>query len=172
LVSRAKPNSGHHALAELETLLPCLELITQNVDGLHQKAGTKNIIEFHGNITRSKCLDRHTPIETAELGEDKPPKCPCCGGLIRPDVVWFGEALNQVNLNLGFELAQRCDVFLSIGTSSQVYPAAGLIELALEAEALTIEVNPNRTPVSGMVDFFLEGSAGDVLPALVAGIRG
>ncbi len=166
LIAKAQPNPGHQALVDLETAAKDFQLITQNVDGLHQKAGTKNIIEFHGNIRRDKCLNRNTPLNQVSYGEEKPPRCPCCGGFVRPDVVWFGEAIDTDHLNQAFEVAQRCDVFLSIGTSSQVYPAAGLVELAIESDATTIEINPSRTPISGMVDYFLEGEADKILPAI------
>ena len=125
LVAEAKPNPGHTALAQLESRAKKLTLVTQNVDGLHQRAGSRVVLEFHGNITRNRCFSENVPIDGAALSQpddDMPPICPRCGGWIRPDVVWFGEAIPLSVLEQAFQAASNCDVFLSAGTSLLVYP--------------------------------------------------
>jgi NAD-dependent deacetylase len=165
VVAKAKPNPGHEALAELECRTPGLTLVTQNVDGLHQKAGSRRLIELHGNIMRSKCSVAHGIVE--ESGEGTPPRCPGCGAFLRPDVVWFGEVLPFGALKEASEAARGCDLFLSIGTSSLVYPAAALPHEALENGATVVEINPTETPLTPRVDFTLRGRAGEVLPELL-----
>lgn len=146
LVLKAEPNPGHFALAELERRVPHFTLITQNVDGLHARAGSRNVIELHGSILRTRL---HT------------------NGLERPDVVWFGEMLPEAALQRAFAAARGCAVFLSVGTSTVVEPAASLPFAALEAGAAVIEVNPIRTPLSDHARVWVQGAAGAVLPALV-----
>jgi NAD-dependent deacetylase len=165
LVAEAKPNSGHEALAELERRIPDFTLVTQNVDGLHQKAGSRRVIELHGNIMRSKCSAEHVIVE--EYAEGTPPRCPRCGAFLRPDVVWFGEMLPFGALEEASEAARGCDLFLSIGTSSLVYPAAALPHEALENGATLVEINPTQTPLTPRVDFTLRGPAGEILPELL-----
>ena len=166
LVAPAEPNAGHRALVALAGCVPTFELITQNVDGLHQRAGSVNVIEFHGNIARTKCSREGVLVEAPADGTDSPPCCPRCGAWLRPDVVWFGEPIPTAALEDAFAAAERCDVFLSIGTSSQVYPAASLAEVAHAAGACVVEVNPLPTPHSGFASFVLTGPAGTILPAL------
>lgn len=166
LVSEAQPNPGHRALARLENRPGDFMLITQNVDGLHQRAGSANVIEFHGNIMRTKCSAEGTLVDTWPT-DHKPPRCQTCNAYLRPDVVWFGEVIPEQALARAFASAENCEVFLSIGTSSLVYPAAGLAEIALRAGAAVIEINPNPTPLSAVADFSLRGPAGEVLPELV-----
>jgi len=171
LVAGAKPNPAHLALVELAGRFPEFQLITQNVDGLHQQAGSRNVIELHGNITRTKCFDERTIVtEWAETG-DIPPKCPRCGGLLRPDVVWFEETLSATDLNTAMRASASSDVFLSIGTSGLVYPAAGLPIAALGHGATVVEINPQPTPFTAKVHFALAGAAGIVLPELVTSLR-
>ena len=165
LVSQAEPNAGHRALSELQDLVPRLTLVTQNVDGLHQRAGSRDVIEFHGNLFATRCFSDHRLIEYAD--NDTVPKCPDCGALARPGVVWFGEAIPETALDSSFAAAADCDVFLSIGTSSLVYPAAGLVAIAREASAATIEVNPNPTEQSDGFTASLRGNAGVILPKLL-----
>lgn len=168
LVGRVAPNPAHRALVECERLFPHFTLITQNVDGLHQRAGSRHVIELHGNITRTKCFEEDMPVtEWAESGE-VPPKCPRCGGWLRPDVVWFGENLPEDALAAASEASRSCDVFLSVGTSAMVHPAAGLPLEALAAGATLVEINPERTPLTSRADFVLQGPAGLVLPALLS----
>lgn len=189
LVARAEPNAGHLALARLEKLVPEFALLTQNVDGLHQRAGSRAVTELHGNIQRNKCSVQNCVIELASStaclawragsrGTDtaqsvsaefhaQPPACPRCGAPVRPDVVWFGEGLPAQALAAAERAARECDVFLSIGTSAVVFPAAQLPVSALESGATVIEVNRDPTPISPIVHFHLRGAAGEILPALV-----
>ena len=171
LVAEAKPNPAHFALVELERRVPEFHLITQNVDGLHQRAGSRKVIELHGNITRTKCFDEGTIISKwAETG-DVPPKCPDCGGLLRPDVVWFEEPLSEAEISLAQQASRSCDVFLSIGTSTVVYPAAALPFEALRSGATVIEINPQLTPLTDKAEFLLSGAAGTVLPELMTALK-
>jgi len=165
LVARAEPNPAHRALADLERRVPSFALITQNVDGLHRRAGSRNVIELHGNILRTVCSAERLPREP---GEGAPPRCPRCGAPLRPDVVWFGEALPPGAMEAASEAARSCEVFLCVGTSGVVYPAAGLPREAAGAGALVVEVNPEPTPVTPLAAFALRGRAGELLPALVA----
>lgn len=165
----AEPNAGHLALAELERLLPAFTLATQNVDGLHQRAGSGEVIELHGNILRSKCSLEGTMFEDYDCGE-RPPPCPRCGAPLRPDVVWFGEALPFEAFEAASEAARACDLLLSIGTSSLVYPAAALPFEALENGAVLVEVNSDETPLTAHADHVLRGPAGEMLPRLVAAL--
>ena len=168
LVANAAPNAGHLALVELESKVPQFTLITQNVDGLHARAGSQNVIELHGNIMRTKCFDNGRFVQSWPETEDVPPRCPHCGGMLRPDVVWFGESLPVDALETAVAAAQSCDIFLSIGTSSFVQPAASLPIEAIQAGAITVEINPQTTPLTSHVDYALTGAAGSTLPALVA----
>lgn len=171
LVANAGPNPGHRALAELERRIPGFTLVTQNVDGLHQRAGSRNVIELHGNIMRSRCSAEGVIVREYER-EDTPPRCPGCGAFLRPDVVWFGEMLPLGVLEVASEAARGCDLFLSIGTSSLVYPAAALPYEALENGATVVEINPTLTPLSANANFALRGPAGQVLPDLLLKISG
>ena len=168
-VASARPNAGHRALADIEKRCAGrgvdFTLVTQNVDGLHRVAGSTRVIELHGNIRRVKCFDRNHAVdswpETAEV-----PACPHCGSLLRPDVVWFGEMLPSDGLASAFAAARTCDVFLCVGTSALVEPAASLPFLALDGGARVIEVNPQPSlpPEDSLT---LRGAAGDILPLLV-----
>ena len=141
-------------------------LVTQNVDGLHHAAGSRRIHELHGNIRRVKCFDRgHLAASWDESGELLP-RCGVCGSMLRPDVVWFGEMLPEGVLERSLEAAARCDVFLCVGTSGLVEPAASLPFAALDAGAAVIEVNPRRTPLTASAAIALRGTAGTVLPVL------
>jgi len=141
--------------------------VTQNVDGLHQRAGSRNVIELHGNILRSKCSREGVIVEPEEHDDSGPPRCPRCGASLRPDVVWFGEMLPAGAMEAASEAARGCEVFLSIGTSSLVYPAAALPYEALENGAILVEVNPSETPLSRQADHVLRGGAGKLLPELL-----
>jgi len=167
LVSEAEPNAGHRALAELERRVSSFTLVTQNVDGLHERAGSRNVIELHGNILRSKCSREDIVAEPEEIDDSVPPRCPRCGAFLRPDVVWFGEMLPLGAFEAASEAARRCDVFLSIGTSSLVYPAAALPYEALENGATLVEINPSETPLTPHATFALQGRAGEVLASLL-----
>ena len=164
-VSNVAPNPGHYALARLAALVPHLTLITQNVDNLHQRAGNDDLIEFHGNIFEDRCFQEGT-LHAADHSLDVP-TCPDCGSPLRPGVVWFGEAIPEDALARSWAAAADCDVFLSIGTSSLVYPAAGLADVAGTHGALRVEVNPNPTELASSFDFALAGKSGVILPELV-----
>jgi len=166
-VHTVAPNPGHFALAEIERRVAEFALVTQNVDGLHQRAGSRRVIELHGNITRTKCFDEDVVVEGWEARGDVPPRCPRCGGWLRPDVVWFGEMLPPEAISAAEQASENCDVFFSVGTSTVVYPAAGLPFAALGAGAVVVEINPDETPLTRQASFVLRGPAGQVLPALV-----
>jgi NAD-dependent deacetylase len=167
-IAGAAPNPGHAALAELERRKPSFTLATQNVDGLHDRAGSRRVLKLHGDIWMVRCLacGRERRDERAPLDEI-PPRCEC-GGLLRPGVVWFGEALPAQVLREAEEAACAAEVFLVAGTSAVVYPAAGLVPLARSAGAKVIEVNLEETPFSATVDCSLRGKSGDLLPRLIA----
>ncbi len=141
------------------------------MDGLHQRAGSRNVIELHGNITRTKCFDEDTLVTNRPDTGDVPPKCPRCGGWLRPDVVWFEEAMPEREMNLAATASTTCEVFLSIGTATVVYPAAALPTEALQSGATVVEINPQRTPFTAQAHFALAGAAGVVLPELLAQLR-
>jgi NAD-dependent deacetylase len=167
LTAKAQPNPGHLALAALQDRFFDFTLITQNVDGLHARAGSRNVLELHGNIATTLCFDEGSAVTDYTDDGRAPPRCPRCGALLRPGVVWFGESLPHAAL-LRAELAsQACEVILSIGTSSLVHPAAGLPLLAKQRGALLIEVNPSPTPLTPHADVVLSGPAGQLLPQLL-----
>ena len=167
-VASAQPNAAHHALAELERRAPEFVLATQNVDGLHQRAGSRKVVELHGNIGRVKCSREGTVVERWDAPEGEVPRCSSCGALLRPDVVWFEEMLPGHALAAAEDAARNCDVLLVVGTSAEVYPAAALPRLAASHGAVVVEVNPNPTPLSAFADYVLRGTAGVVLPRLLA----
>ena len=171
LVAEAKPNPAHLALVEMENLFAQFDLITQNVDALHQRAGSNRVIELHGNITRTKCFDEDEIVSSWNETGDVPPKCPKCGGLLRPDVVWFGEPLPAAELQLAATASTRCDVFLCVGTSAVVYPAAALPVEALRSGATVVEINPQPTALTAHAHFAPTGAAGVVLPELVRALN-
>ncbi len=168
-VLAVEPNIGHRALVELQARYPRFLLVTQNVDELHQRAGSSLVLELHGSLLRARCLDGgHVaaawPPTSPGAG---PPGCAWCNSPLRPDVVWFGEGLPAGPLHQAMQAARHCDVLLSIGTSSVVYPAASLAELAVRGGATVIEINPDQTPLSNAAHFALRGSASDILASLV-----
>ncbi|MDP7041537.1 MAG: NAD-dependent deacylase [Gammaproteobacteria bacterium] len=165
LVAEAEPNPGHFALAALEDQVPEMTLITQNVDGLHQRAGSQHVTEFHGNLFTTRCFVEDTLEDDDPSSAD--PRCRRCGGHLRPGVVWFGEAIPKLALKVATEAADDCDVFLSIGTSSLVWPAAGFAAAAAQRGATVIEINIDPTPLSSRCDFALQGASGELLPELV-----
>ncbi len=171
-VRQAEPNPGHVALVAMERRIAEFTLITQNVDGLHRRAGSHQVLELHGNLFRAKCLDEDRPVENWPDSAEIPPRCPRCGALLRPDVVWFGEMLPASALRAAEQAAATAEVFFSIGTSALVYPAAELPFTALRAGAMVVEINPQPTPLSPHVTFSLNGPAGEILPALVEQVWG
>ena len=174
VVERVEPNAGHRALAELEQIVTArggaFELATQNVDGLHQRAGSRAVTELHGSIVTSRCIDCGAPVAspTASAPEGGVARCPACGGLVRPDVVWFGEMLPEAAIASATQAAGVADVYLSVGTSSVVYPAAGLPPLAKRSGAYVAEINPTPSEIAWQLDEQVPGAAGAVLPDLVS----
>lgn len=173
IIHEKKPNPAHHALAQLEPFFQEFAVITQNVDNLHQEAGSKNVIELHGSILRNYCVD--CKQEAAEqtlnqMAEGQPVQCPKCKGLIRPDVVWFGESLPQGAFEKASQIVCQADVLLSIGTSAVVFPAAQLPITAKEHGAYLAEINIERSDLSPFVDETILGKAGEILPDLTAAV--
>ena len=166
-VKGVRPNAGHYALVEIENRIPQFTLITQNVDGLHRMAGNQNVFELHGNIQRVRCSECYAFAETWGDDTEFVPQCSVCGGLLRPDVVWFGEALPRDQLEASVEAARTCDIFFSIGTSGVVQPAASLAHAARNRGATVVEINAEATPLTPKADYFLQGKSGEILPELV-----
>lgn len=168
LVQGASPNPGHYALAQMAHRVPRLTLITQNVDSLHQLAGSEDVIELHGNLSRIKCSACGRIADDWSASAEVPPRCSQCHGRLRPDVVWFGENLPAAAIQQAFAAATNCDLFLVVGTSSLVQPAASLPLEALSKGTAVIEINPNPTPLTPLADIILSGPSGVILPELVA----
>ncbi len=171
-VKAVRPNAGHYALAKMEQCIPKFTLITQNVDNLHRMAGSQNLLELHGNIQRVRCADCYMFTETWEDDSELVPRCKVCGGLLRPDVVWFGETLPRDQLEAAVEAARSCEAFFSIGTSGVVQPAASLAFAAHNRGAVVVEINAERTPLTPKADYFLQGKSGEILPPLVEAVWG
>lgn len=171
-VKGVRPNAGHYALVDIEIRIPEFVLITQNVDGLHRMAGSRNVLELHGNIQRVRCSDCYTFAEVWGDDTESVPQCSVCGGLLRPDVVWFGEALPRDQLEAAAEAARTCEVFFSIGTSGVVQPAASLAHAARNRGAVVVEVNAEPTPLTSKASYFFQGKSGEILPELVKAVWG
>jgi NAD-dependent deacetylase len=167
LIATKRPNPAHHALVELERRYERFRLITQNVDGLHEAAGSRSLIELHGNIWKIRC----TRCERIHLNHDVPlallPYCHDCGTLLRPHIVWFGESLDEHDIIRSEEALRDCEVLLIIGTSGVVYPAASFASVARAAGAFVVEINLDPTPNSSLVDVGLQGRAKDLVPQLL-----
>jgi NAD-dependent deacetylase len=186
-VREVDPNPGHYALVDMARHIPDFSLITQNVDDLHRKAGSANVIELHGNLQRVRCSSCGQQFEAAALPVSVPqagvssskegeemdgdvPRCQTCDGLLRPDVVWFGESLPRRELEAAVEAARACQIFFSIGTSGLVQPAASLAYAAHNRGAVVVEINTEPTPLTEKVDYHLPGRSGEILPALVQAV--
>jgi NAD-dependent deacetylase len=168
VIGEVKPNPGHYALAQLPKFFEEFTWITQNFDGLHRVAGSEQVLELHGNIHRNKCIScGKIHEEIAEIDPDNIPTCDSCGGKIRPDVVWFGEMLPERVINEAFQKSEEADVFFSVGTSAIVHPAASLPLAARRNNATIIEINPDRTPISDLVDYYFAARSGELLPSLI-----
>ena len=165
-VGAAQPNGAHHAIMRLQGSLPGSMLVTQNVDGLHQRAGSNDVLEFHGNLFRNQCRDCGHEMLHPDPELETPPACPRCGQLMGPGVVWFGEAIPEEALKMAWRASATADVFFSIGTSGQVFPAAQLVEVARWGGAVIVEINTAATPLSASADYVLRGPAGIILPRL------
>ncbi len=170
-MAAVEPNAGHRALAELENRLPDLRLITQNVDGLHQRAGHRDVIEFHGNLLGNRC-HREGRVVQVDDATDAPPSCPHCGGPVRPNVIWFGEAIPEEAIAAATMAARQCDLFVAVGTSAVVQPAAGLADLARGHGARIAEVNPEETALTGAVDIRVQARAAGALQEVVERLNG
>lgn len=157
---RAEPNAGHKALARLEQIVDEFLLVTQNVDGLHARAGSHRVVELHGSIMDEYCIDCHRPADSHVDNADGLRKCRACSGLLRPGVVWFGESLPADSLDQASRAAQKSDLFLSVGTSSIVYPAAGLPLIARESGSFVVEINVKPSSLADVMDCVLLGPAG------------
>ncbi len=169
IIHKIKPNPGHHAIAEMPRLFDALDLITQNVDGLHRAAGSEDVIELHGNIMRNKCIDCGGLSDDLGFAQF-PPQCKC-GGRLRPDVVWFGEMLPAQALERAERAASSCDIFFSVGTSGVVQPAAGLPYLARRHGAYVVEVNAEPTELTYITNEHFRGRSGEILPAILEKIK-
>jgi NAD-dependent deacetylase len=172
ILDTARPNPGHIGLADLEGLGILKTVITQNVDGLHQMAGNSDVIEFHGTFARQRCLDCNRSVETSRVDlTQMPPRC-SCGGILRPDCVFFGEMIPQEALIRSQQLSAACDVMLVIGTSAMVEPAASMPYIARDHGAVIIEVNPEPTPLTAHIsNLTLLSGAGSILPSLVEAVQ-
>lgn len=170
IVQESKPNPGHLAIVEMEKYFERVIVITQNVDNLHRRAGSKTIYELHGNIERNFCAKCKKHYDGELDFKDGIPKC-TCGGLIRPDVVWFGEFLPADQFQLSEKAARNCDVFFIVGTSAVVYPAASLVQVAKSNGAYLVEVNIEETEASSIVDVSLFGESGKILPQIVEELK-
>lgn len=180
MARQVEPHAGHLALADVARSFDHFAVVTQNVDGLHRRAGSEDIIELHGSLEAFRCVggrhpfdpERFRDLDLPEEGDVEPPACDTCGSPIRPGVVWFGEQLPSDAIGRAHELVTTCDALLVIGTSSVVYPAAGLPDLALTAGATVIEINPDRTPLSPRATLHWPATAGEALPQLAAALAG
>jgi NAD-dependent deacetylase len=178
IARQARPHPGYHALVELGRLVPSFLIVTQNVDGLHRRAGSEEVVELHGSLERFRCAGAGHPYEAALLeelvaepqGEVDPPGCPWCSSPVRPDVVWFGEPLPEDELTRAWRAAQECDLLLVVGTSGLVYPAAELPWVALRRGARLIDVNPSLTPFSGSAALWWKETAAVALPELARAV--
>lgn len=171
LIKNVKPNPAHYALVDMEHMFKDFAIITQNVDNLHFLAGNNKVIELHGNIMRNKCANCGKPYEGDFEATRSIPKCPSCGGLIRPDVVWFGENLSEKEITAAQDLAMRSEVFFSIGTSGIVEPAASLPYMAKGNGAYIVEINPEETPLTSATDEHIHEPSDKVLPELIVAFQ-
>ncbi|MGI5522044.1 SIR2 family NAD-dependent protein deacylase [Micromonospora sp. CA-259024] len=183
-VRRAQPNAGHLAIAAIEAQVPDCTLVTQNVDDLHERAGSRLAIHLHGSLFAPRCVAAAAHPATfpappdGEAGEPPegrripPPRCSSCAALVRPGVVWFGEGLPEAALSAAVDAASACDVLLTVGTSGVVYPAAEIPRIAARSGATVIQINPQRTPLDEVCAVNLRGTSAQVLPALVAATWG
>jgi NAD-dependent deacetylase len=168
LIRKVQPNPGHYALVQFQHWFDDFTLITQNVDGLHRRAGLEDILELHGNIYQNICFDcRQLDMKVTDIDPATIATCKHCGGKLRPGVVWFGEMLPQEVMEASFKKAEQADIFFSIGTSALVNPAASLPVMAKQNGSILIEINPNRTPLTDLADYYFPARAGELLPQLV-----
>src|SRR5512139_2868792 len=172
IMDRAAPNDGHKGLARLEQMGILKTVITQNIDGLHQMAGNTDVIEFHGTFAWQRCMQCEKRVETRKVDASVlPPRC-ACGGVLRPDAVFFGEMIPPAALWRSQDIASRCDVMLVVGTSAIVQPAASMPIIARQSGAVVIEINPEPTPLTGFIsNYLIQGKAGEVMNGIIAGLE-
>ncbi len=171
MIADVAPNPAHSAIASLEKTCDDFMLVTQNVDGLHSRAGSTNPVELHGNIWRGRCTKEQTLVDLPDTPlPELPPRCESCGALVRPDVVWFGEPLPPEAYDAAYDAASGCDAMLVVGTSALVRPASSLPLVAKHGGAFVVEINTEYTAISVLIDTTLIGRAGDVLPSLVSAL--
>lgn len=163
-VGKCEPNDGHRIIAELQERKPSTVVITQNIDGLHQRSGAKDVVELHGSLWRVRC-DREKIVK-ADTSVPMTPRKHECGAYYRPDIVWFEDRLDETVLRRAYELLSQCDLLVSIGTSGVVYPAADLPRIAMQSGAVSVEINLDETPVSALYQHRIRGKASDVLRAM------
>ncbi|UCC41659.1 MAG: NAD-dependent deacylase [Candidatus Aminicenantes bacterium] len=167
IIGSKDPNPGHEVLAQWEKVFPSFSLVTQNIDGLHQKSGSTKVLELHGNIWKFRCTEEGTITDNHDVPLKKmPPLCEACGALLRPHVVWFGESLSPTILQKAFLTSASCEAMFVIGTSAVVQPAASLPLQAANAGAKIVEINPDPTPLTSYADFSFRGKSGEILPAI------
>jgi NAD-dependent deacetylase len=168
IIANIQPNPGHYAIARMEQFHKRFAVITQNIDNLHRRAGSTVVYELHGNIERNYCIDCGCRFSNEEiLRYERAPRCTQCNGLVRPDVVWFGELLPENQWNLSVTAAEQSGVFIAIGTSAVVYPAASIPLMAKRAGAYVVEINVEPTDLSVVADEMILGKSGEVLPHLL-----
>jgi len=170
IIHDSKPNPGHITIAEMQNYFKSVIVVTQNIDNLHRRAGSESIYELHGNIERNFCINCKTFYNKELDFIDGIPKCKC-GGLIRPDVVWFGEYLPEDQFSGGEKAATNSDIFFIVGTSAVVYPAVGLVSMAKQSGSVLVEVNVDTTDISSYVDYSFKGEAGKFLPKILEEYR-
>jgi NAD-dependent deacetylase len=172
VVDRAKPNEGHKGLAKLEARDKLKTIITQNIDGLHQAAGNTDVIEYHGTFAWQRCMDCHHKYETRKVDISRiPPRCEC-GGILRPDIIFFGEMIPAQAIRRSRQAAADCDLMLVVGTSAIVQPAAMIPVIAKDNGAKIVEINPERTPLTDDIsDYLIMGGAGEVMNRIVAAME-
>ena len=172
VILEAEPNAGHRAMADFQDLIPQVTIVTQNIDGLHQEGGSSDVVELHGNLRKNFCLNCRARYDDVDLlSEQNVQRCTECDGMIRPDVVWFGELLPQDAIDRAEFEVKRANVVFSVGTSSVVWPAAGLPLIAREAGAYVVEINPEETPLTRHAHESIRGMSGQILPLLVESVR-
>ena len=172
VISSVVPNAGHYAIAAMDARFQSCIVVTQNIDNLHRRAGSRIVHELHGNIERNYCASCSTPATAEEVAQQEAaPRCRKCGGLVRPGVVWFGELLPELEWNAAVAAVEQADLFFAVGTSSVVYPAASLPQIARRSGAYVVEVNIETTDLSPAADEVLLGKAGEILPALLSHIE-
>lgn len=175
IIENSKPNPAHLAIAEMQEYFRNVAVVTQNIDNLHRRAGSRKVYELHGNIERNYCIECHTwynaPGFASSTEDSKVPRCEKCGGLIRPDIVWFGELLPEEDFSNSEKAAEKCNIMFAVGTSAVVYPAARIPLMAKRLGAYLVEINLEETELSPLADYVLLGKAGEILPGILEEVK-